>query len=63
METQDDPAIILPDGWTWPLVRERRAKWGISADMVPVANAPGCTAWGHINTAPRTPTAPAAEGR
>ncbi len=42
--------IDLPQGWTWELVEERRAKWGIADNMVPIAQAPGCTAWGTINS-------------
>lgn len=42
--------ITLPEGWTWEIVEARRAKWDIGADMVPIANAPGCTAWGTINS-------------
>lgn len=41
--------ITLPDGWTWQRVMEQRAKWGIKPCMVPVATAPGCVAWGHVN--------------
>ena len=41
--------IPLPPGWTWELVEKRRAFWGMAFDMVPIATAPGCTAWGTIN--------------
>lgn len=41
--------IALPAGWTWAMVREHRAKWGTGVEMVPVASAPGCVAWGHVN--------------
>jgi hypothetical protein len=42
--------IPLPKGWTWDLVEERRAKWGIADNMVPVVTVPGCTAWATINS-------------
>ena len=42
------PDIALPEGWTWDKVKEARAR-GMGREMVPVANAPGCTAWGHVN--------------
>lgn len=48
--TERPEDIELPAGWTWDLVEERRAKWGIGPNMVPIANAPGCTAWGTINS-------------
>ena len=40
----------LPEGWTWEMVEEARAKWDISPNMVPVAAAPGCVAWGTVNS-------------
>ena len=42
--------IPLPEGWSWPLVEAQRAKWGIAANMVPVASAGGAVAWGTINS-------------
>lgn len=42
--------IPLPSGWTWELVEAQRAKWGIADDMVPIASAGGCVAWGTINS-------------
>lgn len=45
--------IPLPSGWTWEDVEARRAKWGIADTMVPVACAPGVTAWGTINSVRR----------
>ncbi len=42
--------ITLPEGWTWERVETQRAKWSISDTMVPVANAPGVTAWATINS-------------
>lgn len=42
--------VLLPEGWTWKDVETARAKWGIADDMVPVAVAPGCVAWGTINS-------------
>lgn len=42
--------IPLPDGWTWERVEAKRAEWGIADNMVPIATAPGCTAWGTINS-------------
>lgn len=43
--------ITLPQGWTWELVEASRAKWGIAANMVPIAVVPGaCVAWGTINS-------------
>lgn len=42
------PAIRLPEGWTWDRVRAARKEWGLSDDLIPVAAAPGCVAWGTI---------------
>jgi len=42
--------ITLPEGWTWERVEEARAKWDIAENMVPIATAPGCVAWGTINS-------------
>lgn len=46
----DCPAdIALPEGWTWDRVLDERARWGIGAEMVPVASVPGtAVAWGHV---------------
>lgn len=41
---------FLPDGWTWDRVEAERAKWDIASNMVPIATAPGCVAWGTINS-------------
>jgi hypothetical protein len=43
---------ILPSGWTWERVQKEREKWGIALDMIPVATAPGCIAWGHVSFNP-----------
>ena len=43
---------ILPPGWTWERVQKEREKWGIAPDMIPVATAPGCIAWGHVSFNP-----------
>jgi hypothetical protein len=42
--------IPLPDGWTWEQVEQQRAQWDIASNMVPIAVAPGCVAWGTINS-------------
>lgn len=49
-----DQGYVLPDGLTWPMVAERRARWAIQAIFVPVAVAPGCLGWGapHIGNVP-----------
>ena len=36
----------LPEGLTWQMVAERRARWGIAEIFVPLAIAPGCLGWG-----------------
>jgi hypothetical protein len=36
----------LPEGLTWEMVAERRARWAIADIHVPVAVAPGCVSWG-----------------
>jgi len=36
----------LPEGLTWDMVDERRARWGIRPIMVPVTVGPGCLGWG-----------------
>lgn len=36
----------LPDGWTWDLVAEARARWNTGAIYVPLVNAPGCVGCG-----------------
>ena len=36
----------LPDGLTWKMVAERRARWAIADIFVPIAVAPGCVGWG-----------------
>lgn len=43
--------IELPEGWTWDLVEQHRAKWDIARNMVPVASAGGAVTWGTINSA------------
>lgn len=44
--------IILPPGWTWELVEERRARWGYGENSIPLVNAlgpfGGATLWGSI---------------
>jgi hypothetical protein len=35
----------LPEGLTWAMVAERRARWAIAHIFVPVAVAPGCVDW------------------
>lgn len=42
--------ITLPDGWTWERVEAERAKWGHRDTLIPVACAPGVTAWATINS-------------
>ena len=44
----------LPEGLTWAMVSERRARWAIDEIFVPVAVAPGCIGWGvpHIGGIP-----------
>ena len=44
----------LPDGLTWDMVAERRARWDIPAIFVPLAVAPGCVGWGvpHMGGVP-----------
>ena len=44
----------LPEGLTWEMVAERRARWAIAPIFVPVAVAPGCVGWGvpHIRGVP-----------
>ena len=53
------PDIALPEGWTWDMVKERRRRWSLGREMVPVGNAPGCTAWGHVNFERKYGRAPA----
>ena len=36
----------LPEGLTWAMVAERRARWAIADIYVPVAVGPGCVGWG-----------------
>ncbi len=49
-----DQGYRPPDGFTWKMVAERRARWDIPAIFVPVAVAPGCPGWGvpHIDGVP-----------
>jgi hypothetical protein len=49
-----DQGYRLPEGLTWDMVAERRARWDIPAIFVPVAVAPGCVGWGvpHIDGIP-----------
>jgi hypothetical protein len=42
----EEQGYSLPEGLTWEMVAERRARWSISAILVPVAVAPGCVGWG-----------------
>ena len=41
-----EQGYVLPDGLTWEMVAERRARWDISPIFVPVAVAPSCLGWG-----------------
>jgi hypothetical protein len=41
-----EQGYVLPDGLTWEMVAERRARWDISPIFVPVAVAPLCLGWG-----------------
>lgn len=43
--------ITLPEGWNWDRVEAERARWGLADNLIPVAAAPGCVAWGTINFA------------
>ena len=36
----------LPEGLSWAMVAERRARWRISPIFVPLAVAPGSIGWG-----------------
>lgn len=49
-----DQGYRLPNGLTWEMVAERRARWEIDENFVPVAVAPSCIGWGvpHINGVP-----------
>ena len=44
----------LPEGLSWEIVAERRARWRIADIFVPVAIAPGCIGWGvpHVGGQP-----------
>ena len=44
----------LPEGLTWDMVAQRRARWAIDDIFVAVAVAPGCVGWGvpHIGGIP-----------
>jgi hypothetical protein len=44
----------LPEGFTWDMVAERRARWATEEIFVPVAVAPGRVGWGvpHIGGLP-----------
>jgi hypothetical protein len=44
----------LPEGLTWDMVAERRARWSIRDIFVPVAVAPGCMGWAvpHVGGVP-----------
>lgn len=55
--TERPADVVLPVGITWEMVEEARAKYGIAADMVPVAAAPGCTAWVAIGSIRRAAAA------
>ncbi len=37
---------VLPEGFTWEIVAESRAKYDIGAIYVPVVAGHGCCAWG-----------------
>jgi len=49
-----DQGYRLPDGLTWAMVAEHRARWDIAPIFVPLAVAPGCIGWGvpHIDGRP-----------
>lgn len=49
-----DQGYRLPEGLTWDMIAERRARWDIPEILVPVAVAPGCLGWGvpHIDGVP-----------
>jgi hypothetical protein len=42
----EEQGYRLPEGLSWDMVAERRARWGIADLLVPVAVAPGCLGWG-----------------
>jgi hypothetical protein len=42
----EEQGYSLPEGLTWDMVAERRARWGIADIFVPIAVAPGCLGWG-----------------
>jgi hypothetical protein len=50
----EEQGFRLPEGLTWEMVAERRARWAIPDIYVPVAAAPGCLGWGvpHIGGVP-----------
>ncbi|HEX5420176.1 MAG TPA: hypothetical protein VFY39_09265 [Gammaproteobacteria bacterium] len=41
-----EQGYVLPDGLTWEMIAERRARWDIPDIFVPIAVAPGCLGWG-----------------
>jgi len=41
-----DQGWRLPEGFSWAMVAERRARWNIPDIFVPIAVAPGCVGWG-----------------
>ena len=49
-----DQGYRLPEGFSWEMVAERRARWAIADIFVPVAVAPGCVGWGvpYVHGAP-----------
>lgn len=44
----------LPDGLSWKIVAELRARWAVADIFVPIAVAPGCIGWGvpHVRGVP-----------
>ncbi len=42
----EEQGYRLPEGLSWEMVADRRARWDIAAIFVPVATAPGCLGWG-----------------
>jgi hypothetical protein len=51
-----DQGYELPEGLTWEMVAERRARWDMADIFVPIAVAPGCIGWGvpHVDGVPLT---------
>lgn len=45
-EAQAPEGYQLPEGWTWELVAERRAKWDVDPTHYPLVSVLGGTCWG-----------------